>query len=287
MNTMAKRTVSVIIAALVLVTIAAFVMTEDTYAAVKLSKKSVIVGKGKTVKLKVKGTKKKVKWWSTKKSIATVTKKGVVKGKKIGTCYIKAKVAGKTLKCKVTVKKPNIANAMNLRKYILAKGKKASDGGYYISKTWYEDDGDSKYTGLVKAYKKKKTMFFKSTSSHDGGDYYQKLEMTVDLINHKPADVLAYFSERESDFCESYYGIVGYNFNNDSNTGVTATKYIVDDFNDSTPPEEYTDEATLTLDTTVGGVALGTYQGFLRLDEMFKKLKLKYRMTNLGFANYK
>ena len=54
--------------------------------------------------LKVKNTKKKVKWSSTKKSVATVNKKGVVTAKKKGTAYIKAKVGKKTYKCKVTVK---------------------------------------------------------------------------------------------------------------------------------------------------------------------------------------
>lgn len=44
-----------------------------------------------------------VKWSSTNKKIATVSKKGVVTPKSIGTCYIKAKSGGKTYKCKVKV----------------------------------------------------------------------------------------------------------------------------------------------------------------------------------------
>ena len=59
---------------------------------------------GRRTREKVKGTKKKVKWSSTKKSVATVNKKGVVTAKKKGTAYIKAKVGKKTYKCKVTVK---------------------------------------------------------------------------------------------------------------------------------------------------------------------------------------
>lgn len=74
---------------------------------IKLNKTSVTLKKGKTIKLKVKGTKKKVKWSTLNKRVATVTKKGVVKGIKPGKTIIKAKVAGKTLKCRLTVIVPN------------------------------------------------------------------------------------------------------------------------------------------------------------------------------------
>lgn len=73
-------------------------------AAPKLNKKSATITVGQTVKLKVKGTKKKVKWSSTNKAVCTVNKSGLVKGKKAGSTVIKAKVKKKTLKCKVTVK---------------------------------------------------------------------------------------------------------------------------------------------------------------------------------------
>lgn len=79
-------------------------------AAVRLSKKKATITVGKTVKLKVKGTRKRVKWSSNKKSVCTVSKSGVVKGKKAGTATIKAKVGKKVLKCKVTVKKKRAAN---------------------------------------------------------------------------------------------------------------------------------------------------------------------------------
>ena len=45
----------------------------------------------------------KVKFWSTNKKVATVTKKGKVKSKGYGKCYIKAKYKGKTYRCKVKV----------------------------------------------------------------------------------------------------------------------------------------------------------------------------------------
>lgn len=46
---------------------------------------------GKTVTLKVKNNKKKVKWISSNKKIATVSKRGKVKGKKAGKVTITAK----------------------------------------------------------------------------------------------------------------------------------------------------------------------------------------------------
>lgn len=79
--------------------------TQPTQAAtVKLNKSAITIYKGKTYKLKVSGTKAKVKWTSNNKKVATVTSTGIVKGVKKGTTYVNAKVGSKTLKCKVTVK---------------------------------------------------------------------------------------------------------------------------------------------------------------------------------------
>ena len=75
----------------------------------KLNKSKAVIRVGKKIRLRVKNAGgKKVKWTSTKKKIASVTKKGVVKGKKAGKTVIKAKVGKKTLKCRVTVRKNNV-----------------------------------------------------------------------------------------------------------------------------------------------------------------------------------
>ena len=70
----------------------------------KLTKKKLSLTKGSTYKLRVKGSKSKVKWTSSKKSVANVSSSGVVKAKKKGSATITAKVKGKKLICKVTVK---------------------------------------------------------------------------------------------------------------------------------------------------------------------------------------
>ena len=77
---------------------------------VKLSKKSVTVTVGKTVKVKLKNNKKKVKWTVTsgKKNVKLSKKKKTsvtIKGKKVGKAKVQVKVGKKKFVCKVTVKK--------------------------------------------------------------------------------------------------------------------------------------------------------------------------------------
>lgn len=72
-------------------------------SAISISKSSVTLTKGYQTTLSVTGTTKSVTWSTGDKSIATVTSKGKVVGKKVGSTYIYAKVGGNTLKCKVNV----------------------------------------------------------------------------------------------------------------------------------------------------------------------------------------
>lgn len=73
-------------------------------ATIKLNKKAISLYVGKTQKLKVTGTKARVKWSSTEPSIAKVGKSGIVTAVSSGTATIKAKVGKKVISCKVTVK---------------------------------------------------------------------------------------------------------------------------------------------------------------------------------------
>lgn len=74
-----------------------------------ISKKSISITKGKKYTLKLNGTRQKVSWWSNKKSVSTVTSKGVISAKATGNAIISAKVGGKIYKCNVTVKNPPIS----------------------------------------------------------------------------------------------------------------------------------------------------------------------------------
>ena len=131
---------------------------------IKLNKTSVFVVKGKSIQLRVKGTKAKVKWFSKSKKIAVVNRYGKVKGKSVGTVYIIAKVKGKKLKCFVRVGDKRMANARKLRSYILKKGKK-SEGGWKSIRLWYgSDDGDDESSfskeSIISAKKGTNTMKF-------------------------------------------------------------------------------------------------------------------------------
>ena len=83
------------------------IMPNQGYAKAKkpvLSKKKLTMSVGESKTLKVKNTKKKVKWSSGKKSVASVSKKGRVKAKKKGKANVIAKIKKKKYICKVTVK---------------------------------------------------------------------------------------------------------------------------------------------------------------------------------------
>ena len=82
-------------------------MAVPVSAAGKINKKKATLKVGQTLQLKVTGIKGKVKWTSSKKSVATVSSKGRVKAKKKGSATITAKVGKKKYTCKVTVKKPS------------------------------------------------------------------------------------------------------------------------------------------------------------------------------------
>lgn len=82
---------------------------EVSAAAISLSKDSVSVQVGKTASLKLMSgneeiNAEKVSWSSKNKSIAQVSSKGVVRGKKAGSTKIVAKYNGKSYTCSVKVK---------------------------------------------------------------------------------------------------------------------------------------------------------------------------------------
>ena len=92
-------------------------------AAVTLNKKKITMLTNSTYQLKLTGTSKAVVWSSSNKKIATVSKTGVVKALKKGTCTITAKVKNKSYHCKVTVKQAVKKIKLNKSKLELEEGK--------------------------------------------------------------------------------------------------------------------------------------------------------------------
>ena len=90
------------------------VKTPVAVKSVKLNKTTANLLTGNTLTLKAtvapsNAADKTVSWSSSNPAIATVTKGGVVKGKKSGTVTITAKTSnGKKAKCKITVRKPEV-----------------------------------------------------------------------------------------------------------------------------------------------------------------------------------
>lgn len=82
-------------------------------ASISLNKSKITLYAGDSSRLTVRGTSKTPSFKSSKPSVASVTRTGTVKAKKAGSCTITVKSSGKTLKCKVTVKK-----SLELSKYL-------------------------------------------------------------------------------------------------------------------------------------------------------------------------
>ena len=73
------------------------------YVKGRLNKRSMTIRRGKKRKLKLIGCRKKLKWKSSNKRVAIVSKGGVVKGKRRGRASIYVKYGGIMYKCKVRV----------------------------------------------------------------------------------------------------------------------------------------------------------------------------------------
>ena len=162
------------------------VCSKPVYAKVKLNKKTVYLAPKMKVKLKVKGTRKKVTWKSSNKKIATVSKKGKVTAKKTGKVTITAKVKGKKLKCKIIVEKKARYNARKLRDFVVKKGEKYKDANgmtyYAISHSW-SDEENREYSARIEAYKDKNKMnFIHSILPHTTAGKKYSYQMSIDLI---------------------------------------------------------------------------------------------------------
>ena len=155
----------------------------------KLNKTKTFVRIGSPVKLKVKNAKKKkIKWKSSNKKIATVSKKGVVKGKKYGKCNVTAKIGKKKLKCRVIVthKVAKVITAKTISK--IAK-KLKSKGKYNSTDKCYE---------YVKRIKQKDNVYISKLI------YYPKTNHVEVFYPASGANCGAEFHVGDKQFCNFY-----------------------------------------------------------------------------------
>lgn len=112
--------------------------TVQAASTVKINIKSKTLNVNEAYTLKITGTKKKVTWSSSDKSVATINSNGKVTAKKKGTATITAKVGNKKYICKIKVENPKIS----------ATSKKIDKGSTYTLKitgstqkiTWSSSD---------------------------------------------------------------------------------------------------------------------------------------------------
>lgn len=138
MNKLKKAVVMVLALAMVLTC----AMVTPVQAAGKLNKKSVSIYETETVSLTVKGV-KSVTWKTSNKKIATVDKKGLVKGVKKGTCTVTAKdtKTKAAYSCKVTVKAANSLGIAAKDISVFTGGETISYPGEEIKGATYVLDG--------------------------------------------------------------------------------------------------------------------------------------------------
>jgi hypothetical protein len=190
-------------------------------AAVKISAKKKTLNVGQSFTLKVSGTKKKVKWSSNKKSVATVSSTGKIFAESAGTAKITAKVGKKTYKCTVTVKNkafnPDVYNSYELTpliesrltdsKYgVIAELRNKSDYTLTFDATvmFYKDNkmvGSDSFASLTLVKGMKTAVLFGSPNDYD--DYNIVFNKSTQYYN---SDMLNQVSISQSDVIVNDYG---------------------------------------------------------------------------------
>ncbi len=102
---------------------------------ISISADSVILAKGKKKTVKVKGITQNVRWSSSNKKVASVSSKGVIKGKKSGNAIITANIGDKKIGCVVSVVSAKmvkvIKRAQKIAKTCKYSQAKRMQSGYY------------------------------------------------------------------------------------------------------------------------------------------------------------
>lgn len=268
--------------------------TADAASKIKLSKSTIYIAKGSTYTLKVKGTKAKVTWKSSKKSIATVSGKGKVKGKKVGTCYIYAKVKGKKLKCKVVVESKACNQARKLRNYILNKGKyDKSSKDYYITKRFTTDEGRGDVTIRAKKSSKKLTFDYWFDAGTPATVY--RVSVVINLQKSTGPKVGTINCTIQDDYSlqpnyEEYRGKITAEQYNGTDSGVslssaewTHAEYDEETGGENVEVDKYTSAEDIK-NRTASTIVI-THNAFTRMKPLLKKAGVSFK--SIGFSKLK
>lgn len=230
----------------------------------KLNKKQVLVRMGTPVKLKVKNTKKKIKWKTSNKKIATVSKKGVVKGKDAGKCVITAKVGKKKLKCKVSV--ANKVAKSTSAKTIAAVAKKIKAKGTY--------DSDSKSYRYVQRLVDNNRLFIVSLKYYPNTNH---LEQEI-IFNDQSLKLNFHVGDKRK--CIFEYGdpVVGYHVKGNWDANKVSDGAYAISITEANIPEQYYEMAKSQLYPYLD-------QSINFFDQVMKTLKTKIYSESFGF-NY-
>ena len=183
------------------------------YKSVKvgISDSSKLIAKKKKFKLSISGYNEKIEWKSSNPRIATVSSKGVVKGKKIGNCVITAKLGDKYLGCTVSVTTAKLIKVTKRATYIgthwtYSQAKRTQKGYYDCSalvwKAYHEkggiDFGNSYYPGTTateSAWCKAHGKMIK------GGFTYKKIQK----MQMNPGDIVFKSTNRKHKYSTTYH----------------------------------------------------------------------------------
>ena len=145
-----KKMLSILVIISLVIGVVGVVNVDPAFAAKKIhvKKKTVTVIAGKTYQQKLIGKNgkaikaTKVKWKSSKKSVAKINKKGKITGVKAGIAKMTAKYKGKTYKFTVKVKPKYYNNYIKLKKFIVNNGVYQDEFDCYTLGGTYNLDGD-------------------------------------------------------------------------------------------------------------------------------------------------
>ena len=184
-----------------------------------LNKTSVTLLVGESTKIKVKNSKETVKWSSSNKKVAFVSKKGKITAKKAGTCNIIATIGTLKLYCSVTVR--NASNSDTNEKILKNENFNSS---YYLGGITFPYNNSWQCLALQENENDSSIAF----SYLDSGIIYQTIKFDSELFNHYTANTTSFNNLLKIYMKDSneYYNLKTEILDSSENLGKITANYI-------------------------------------------------------------